>query len=270
MRSPNALQSCLRNSVSPAASTTKAISSSGAASSRSIECHSMGLPCSSEYCFGPAIPKRLPDPAAGTSPKYREVIECLWNSSDATRYNYTEPPEFERRLRRAIRVLPFVCDERRHSPGSATKRGRRSPPRVERRARVRAPRAGAAPGGRSLRARHRGAAAERGDRLVRAAARGAAPARLGDPALRPFLSPPRPGVGAPGDAVPDHARGLRRRPRARDDRPCAPRAAILPRRPQLLRQGWRSARPRGAALPARPGRVQPRHEVERFASLDEE
>jgi len=101
----------------------------------------MGLPCSSEYCFGPAIPKRLPDPAAGTSPKYREVIECLWNSSDATRYNYTEPPEFERRLRRAIgfcrlyAMSAVILPEARQSEDVARLHGRatRSRSRASRR-----------------------------------------------------------------------------------------------------------------------------------------
>src|SRR4029077_118545 len=86
MRSPNAVQSCPRNSVSPAATTTNTTSISGAARSRSIEYRSMGCPRSSEYCFGPAMPKRDPDPAAGTRPKYRELIEI---GRDSTRYNYS-------------------------------------------------------------------------------------------------------------------------------------------------------------------------------------
>src|SRR5262245_7746845 len=85
MRSPKSVQSCCRNSVSPGASTTKTTSISEAASRRSIECRSIGLPRKREYCFGPAMPKREPEPAAGTRPKYLEVTEI---GRDSTRYNY--------------------------------------------------------------------------------------------------------------------------------------------------------------------------------------
>ena len=64
-----------RNSVSPGASTTKAISTSGVPSRRAIEWYSIGLPASGEYCFGTSAPKREPEPAAGTRPKYLAVID---------------------------------------------------------------------------------------------------------------------------------------------------------------------------------------------------
>src|SRR5262249_20210245 len=90
MRSLKSLQSCSRNSVSPGASTTNTTSISGAASSLSIACRSIGLPRSREYCFGPATPKRDPEPAAGMRPKYLEVTEI---GGDSTRYNYSRLSE---------------------------------------------------------------------------------------------------------------------------------------------------------------------------------
>jgi len=59
----------------------------GAASRRAIEWCSIGFPASGEYCLGAALPKRVPEPAAGTRPKYREVIDqplILLNSESSS------------------------------------------------------------------------------------------------------------------------------------------------------------------------------------------
>src|SRR5713101_4550955 len=83
-------------------------------------------------------------------------------------------------------------DERSHPSRSG--REHRPPPRLERRAGARATCEDVASCGGLLRPGDRRAAIEGRDRVVRAAALGAAPARLGDPALRSFLSALRPGV----------------------------------------------------------------------------
>jgi len=59
-----------------------------------------------------------------------------------------------------------------------------------------------------LRPGDRGAALEGRDRVVRAAALGAAAADWETLPTIIFFSAPRPGVGAPRDALPHHARGL--------------------------------------------------------------
>ncbi|OIQ74456.1 hypothetical protein GALL_438940 [mine drainage metagenome] len=64
-----------------------------------------------------------------------------------------------------------------------------------------------------------------GNALVRAKARHPPAAGLGNPALRSLLAPPRPGLGTPGDAVPDHPESLRRGHRFRRHGPGAPAAA---------------------------------------------
>src|SRR5262249_54982494 len=79
-----ALQSYPANALSSGASTTNTNSTGGTQTAR-IACHSIGLPASAWYCFGPSPAMRVPVPAAGIKAKTAKG-KVLGNSK---RYNCT-------------------------------------------------------------------------------------------------------------------------------------------------------------------------------------
>src|SRR5437868_1033879 len=94
--------------------------------------------------------------------------------------------------------------------------------------------------------------------MVRPRALGAPAARLGDPALRPLLAAPGPGLRASRDAVAIRPGALRRGHRAGHDGAAAPGAPLLPRGAHLRFARPRAPGPRAAARAARPRRLFPR------------